>query len=120
MEFNQIKKILEHDKTSYVTKGGMKLAINEELGLYLAKSEDVFLIDKLEDNDINLIETNSKPVEILGTKEVGEILNIGRMTIKYRIDNNQYKKMPKPFFVLRQGRGDAYFWLKSQFEDKKE
>ncbi|MEX6015240.1 hypothetical protein [Mammaliicoccus sciuri] len=120
MEFNQIKKILEHDKTSYVTKGGIEMAINEELGLYISKNDGVFTVNQLENNDIDFIESRDSYVELIGIKEVSELTNTGRMTIKYRIENNVFKKMPKPFFVLRQSRGDSHFWLRSQFEDKKE
>ncbi|WP_305752616.1 hypothetical protein [Mammaliicoccus sciuri] len=120
MEFKQIKQILEHDKTMYVTKGGIEMAINEELGLYISKSEGVFAVNQLENNDIDFIESSDSYVELIGIKEVSELTNTGRMTIKYRIENNVFKKMPKPFFVLRQSRGDSHFWLRSQFEDKKE
>ena len=120
MEFNKIKEILEHEQTMYITKGGIEMAINEELGLYLSKNEGVFAVNQMKNTDIDSIENSDNYIELIGIKEVSELTNTGRMTIKYRIENNVFKKMPKPFFILRQSRGDSHFWLRSQFEDIKE
>ena len=117
MKFEDIKEVLNHQDTIFTEQGGYNIAVNTTKGKYVREANNVYSIGDLKTNDISSLEKQN-PIELYNVQQVGEILGMTRMGIRWNLDNKDFSKVPKPRYVNETKRGKTYFWVPEQFENR--
>lgn len=118
MKFEEINKVLSHKDTLFTKEEGSNIAINTQIGKYVKESGNVYILGELKSNDLSALD-DQLPIELYNLQQVGEILGMTRAGIRWHLDCGEYNVVPKPMYANETKRGNTYFWLPQQFENKK-